>query len=90
VAATVANARGEHAKATAHLRAAVDRAIAADMALFAVAADFALGRLMGGDEGRRLEAEARAWMAAQSIHDPERMVSLLAPGPWRSANPAVP
>jgi hypothetical protein len=90
VAASVANARGEHAAAAAHLRCAVDQAIAADMALFAVAADFALGRLMGGDEGRRLEAEARAWMAAQSIQDPERMVSLLAPGPWRCANPAVP
>ena len=29
------------------------------MAFFAVAADFALGRLIGGDEGHRLENEAR-------------------------------
>jgi hypothetical protein len=87
VAAAVANARGDRAMAATHLRAAIDRAIAADMALFAVAGDFALGRLMGegmGDgEGQRLEGEARAWMTNQAIEDPERMVSLLVPGLWR-------
>ncbi len=94
VAAAVANARGDRPLAATHLRAAIDRAIAADMALFAVAGDFALGRLMGegtgrgdgrGDErgrGQRLEGEARGVDASedQAIEDPERMVSLLVPG----------
>jgi hypothetical protein len=80
VAASVANARGDRAAAATHLRAAVDRAIAADMGLFAVAADFALARLVGGEEGARLEGEAAAWMKAQAIQDPERLVSMLVPG----------
>ncbi len=80
VAASVAVAKGRAGDAAAHLRAAIDRANAADMALFASAARFSLGLLLGGDEGRALEGEARAWMTAQEIRSPERMASLLVPG----------
>ncbi len=79
VAASVADAKGRAADAAVHLRAAIDRADTADMALFASASRFALGRLLGGDEGRALEGEARRWMTAQEIRAPERMTALLVP-----------
>jgi hypothetical protein len=54
------------------------------MALFAAAARRCRGELLGGEAGRALVAEADAWMAAQSIRDPDRMARMLAPGAWRS------
>ncbi len=80
VRASVANAKEDAASASAHLRAAIDGANAADMALLRAAAQFTLGLLLGGDDGQRLEGEAREWMAAQEIRSPERMASLLVPG----------
>jgi hypothetical protein len=91
VGAGVANLRGDPVRAMAYLRAAVDLALAADMALLAVAADLAIGRAMGGiergGEGQRLETEARAWMAAQEIRDPDRMMAVLVPGRWGAPPP---
>jgi eukaryotic-like serine/threonine-protein kinase len=52
----------------------------AEMALHAAAARHRRGLLVGGDEGRALRADAEAWMAAQSIRNPERMAVMLAPG----------
>ena len=80
VRAAVSNARGDAAGASGHLREAIEGASAADMGLFGAAARFALGRLLGREEGRTLEDEARVWMAGQGIRAPERMASLIVPG----------
>jgi hypothetical protein len=52
------------------------------MGLYAAAARRCLGLMVGGDEGRDLVAVADAWMAAQTIRNPERMTAMLAPGRW--------
>jgi hypothetical protein len=50
------------------------------MGLFAAAARRRLGALLGGEEGRRLIAEADSWMASQQIRGTARLTALLAPG----------
>src|SRR4029453_14558547 len=49
-----------------------------DMALHAAAARWRRGQLLGGDEGGSLEAAAGAYMRAQTIEKPDRIVALLA------------
>jgi hypothetical protein len=50
------------------------------MALHGAACRARLGSLVGGDEGRDLEAAARAYFVAEGVTRPERMVALVAPG----------
>jgi eukaryotic-like serine/threonine-protein kinase len=50
------------------------------MGLFAASARRQLGESRGGDEGRVLIEQADAWMRAQSIRNPARMATCLAPG----------
>jgi len=50
------------------------------MKLFAAACRRRLGKLIGGDEGHSLVAEADAWMAGQFIVNPARMTATLVPG----------
>jgi eukaryotic-like serine/threonine-protein kinase len=51
-----------------------------EMALYAAAARRRLGKLIGGDEGAALVAEADAWLRGQLVKVPERMVDVLVPG----------
>jgi eukaryotic-like serine/threonine-protein kinase len=53
---------------------------AADMALHAAVARRCEGRLRGGAAGAADVARADAWLASAGVKNPERMVSLLAPG----------
>jgi len=53
---------------------------AAHMALHAAAARRQQGRLVGGDEGRRLIEAADIWMRSQNIRVPEKMTNMLVPG----------
>jgi hypothetical protein len=71
---------GDTETAAARLRRAVAGFDAADMALYAAAARDRLGALLGGDEGAALRGQAEAWMRAEGIAQPERMVRMLAPG----------
>jgi serine/threonine protein kinase len=89
LAAGAANARGARADALAALRAAVQRAEAADMSLYAAAARHQLGLALGGDEGARLVEEAKGAMAGQGVRVPERFATMLVPGRWTAgwANP---
>ncbi len=41
------------------------------------------GELIGGDEGRAPGKASVAWMTEQGIRKPERMIAMLAPGPWK-------
>jgi serine/threonine protein kinase/tetratricopeptide (TPR) repeat protein len=78
--AGAASIRGDSPRAAKHLTDAIGRADAEQIELFAAAARRRLGVLLGGDEGRDLVARADAWMAAQSIRNPERMAACLVPG----------
>jgi hypothetical protein len=50
------------------------------MALYAAAALRSRGKLLGGEQGRALSAQAEKWMQDQEILNPERMIAMLAPG----------
>jgi serine/threonine protein kinase/tetratricopeptide (TPR) repeat protein len=52
-----------------------------DMPHYAVAARHLLGRVLGGDEGRSLTAQAETWMRERKIHNPVRFIAMLAPTP---------
>jgi len=56
-----------------------------DMVLYSSATRRALGIVLGGEEGRDLVESADEWMAGQKIRNPERMTSMLVPGPWTAA-----
>jgi hypothetical protein len=78
--AGVASVRGDTEVATRTLRESLALCEAAEIGLFAAAVRRRLGGLLGGDEGRSLVEQADAWMRAQTIRDPARMASCLAPG----------
>ena len=80
--AGVAATRGERERALSLLERAETGLAAADMALHAAVARSRRGELLGGDTGRGLVAAADAWMAGQTIRNPERMRAMLAPGDW--------
>jgi hypothetical protein len=62
------------------LREAAAGLEAVHMTIYAVAARQRLGRLLGGDEGTNLVAQAEAWMKDQRVENPSRFGELLAPG----------
>ncbi len=80
LAAGVAHARGDDAAARARLDEAARGFDAVEMALWAAAARWQLGRLVAGDEGAALVGAAEAFMRAQSVVDPARVAATLAPG----------
>jgi serine/threonine protein kinase len=82
--AAAANASDDRSAAISCLRDAVDLARTADMHGYARAASHQLGLLLGGDEGRRLVAEAEREMTAQGIRVPARFAATLVPGRWRA------
>jgi len=52
----------------------------ADMELLATAAQFRRGRLIAGETGRAITAEARAWFVRSGVKHPERFLEYCAPG----------
>jgi hypothetical protein len=71
---------GNPGEAEAQLRTAVDGLERADMKLYAAAARWQRGRLLGGDEGQALVTRAERWMNEQGIVNKARMAAMLAPG----------
>ncbi|MDR3637306.1 MAG: hypothetical protein P4L84_26115, partial [Isosphaeraceae bacterium] len=80
VRAGLAARRGRDAEAVAHLRQAARAFREIDMGLCATVADWRLGTLIGGEEGRQLLESADASMRTQSIVRPDRVAALFAPG----------
>ena len=78
--AGVAATQGDASLADAHLDEAARGLDAADMALYAAAARWQRGRLLGGDAGRAIVTAAEAWMGHQGIVNLPRMAAMLAPG----------
>jgi hypothetical protein len=78
--AGVASSAGAAARAVEHLLRAETDLEALHLALHAAAARRHRGRLVGGDEGRRLVDEADRWMAGQRVKRPDRLAAMVAPG----------
>jgi hypothetical protein len=78
--AQAALARGATARAVTLLREAIAGFERVAMALHAAAARRLLGRVVGGEEGQTLIAQADEWMKGQRIENPGRLACLLAPG----------
>ncbi len=78
--AACAGLLGDRAGAARGMRRAAAGFAAADMNLAAAAAGWRRGELAGGEDGRSEVAAAEAWMRAQGIRCPQRMVATLAPG----------
>jgi eukaryotic-like serine/threonine-protein kinase len=81
--ASLTNPGGERDATCAHLRAAIDRAARAEMALFGEAARFTLGVVLGGDEGTTMANAAAEAMRKKGVRVPDRYAAMLLPGRWR-------
>ena len=72
--------RGEGPRAVALLDDAIARFDGCALALYAAAARYRRGQLVGGADGRAQVAAAEAIVAAQRVRAPARMIAMLAPG----------
>jgi hypothetical protein len=77
--AGVARLHGDAGRACDHLRRAVVGFEAADLALDAAVARFALGREVGGARGAELVDASVAWMTARGVVKPERLLRTFVP-----------
>jgi serine/threonine protein kinase len=74
--------RGDRDRAIEALASAADDFGACDMALWAAAAKWRRGEVLGGDHGRRLVGEADAKFHAEGVKEPASFCRMLAPGFW--------
>ena len=77
---SVAHLQGDDENAVKYLRESVVAFDAIQFKLDAAATNRQLGRLLGGDEGRVLVAQADATMKEEGIVRPDRIAAMLAPG----------
>ncbi|HUY35547.1 MAG TPA: protein kinase [Pirellulales bacterium] len=77
--ATLAARAGQAAKAADLLATAVSLLENDGLGMYAAAARFRRGRLMGGETGDELMGQASAWMRQEKIARPERIAALFAP-----------
>jgi hypothetical protein len=80
--ASADNASGDRTSAAAGLRDAMRHADAAGLDAQGWAARYQLGKLLGGDEGRELVAQAERSMHDEGVRSPERTAGWLVPGKW--------
>jgi tetratricopeptide (TPR) repeat protein len=78
--AGVAATQGDTVKAEGLLQHAAIGLDGAHMALYAAAARWQRGRLLGGDAGQAIVVAAERWMGEQGIVNRARMAAMLAPG----------
>ncbi|MEO5729831.1 MAG: serine/threonine-protein kinase PknK, partial [Byssovorax sp.] len=78
--AGAASIDGAKGRALLLLQEAITGLESADMALYAAAARYRRGNLLGGDEGQRIAEAADQWLAKQGVVNRPRMVGMLAPG----------
>jgi hypothetical protein len=78
--ASASAVRGRMDEAKRGLEAALKACESARAKLQAAAVRRCLGKLVGGDEGRRLSESAEAWMGEEGIKRPARIAPLFCPG----------
>jgi len=79
--------RGKIEDALKHLVLAEEKSAATGMRLHRAVVRHRRGEIVGGDEGRCLIDEARAFMTEQQIRCPDRMLAMLSPAVGPSASP---
>ena len=75
--AGIAAAEGSDDEACRRLSQAAAAAEETDMGLYAAAARFAEGRILGGDRGSALVAASEAWMRLHAVDNPRAMTAML-------------
>ncbi len=88
VSAGVSSVEGDRKGAAASLQQAIDLALAADMSLYAAAARYQLGALLGGEPGKDLMDVAERTMRTQDVRSPERFATMMVPGQWKATKQA--
>ena len=78
--AGIACLRGNESGAVTLFSGAETEFAANDMALYAAAARWRRGEVIGGDEGQALIDSAANWIRGQNIKNPTRIVDMLSPG----------
>jgi hypothetical protein len=88
--ACVARARGDEESERRHLSEAIPLLESAGVEDVLAAAQLQLGRLVGGNEGGRLESAGVAWLNKERIRNPDLLIDCLLPG-WLPgpASPAL-
>ena len=79
VAAGVAVLRGDREEAARCLEKGVRAASESGMRLYEEALRYQLGRLTGGDEGRKAMSDAETWMRSEGMRRPDRYIPMLCP-----------
>ena len=77
----IADVDGRAEDAARAYRDALPRLVAHDTQMFAGAVRYRLGRLLGGDEGAALRADALGWLEREGVRSPDTMLAMLLPGP---------
>jgi serine/threonine protein kinase len=77
----IAELAGDADTAIARYRDCLPALEGCDTHLFANGVRARLGALLGGDEGRELEASARAYLEREGVRDPDAVLQMLVPGP---------
>lgn len=72
--------RGDRERAIQRLEQAEAAFYEGEMTLYAAAARYQLGRLLGNARGRELRAHAEEWFEAQGVRKPENYIAMLLPG----------
>ncbi len=83
--AAISNAEGDRPAAIASLRKAISHSDAAHMAMYAAAARYQLGSLLGNEEGEGLLRDGCDAMKAQDVRVPARFAGMWLPGRWGGA-----
>ncbi|MEY4513905.1 MAG: hypothetical protein RLZZ450_6027, partial [Pseudomonadota bacterium] len=73
-------ARGDRDRAIQRLEQAEASFYEGEMTLYAAAARYQLGRLIGSTRGRELRAHAQEWFEAQGVVKPASYIGMLLPG----------
>lgn len=81
VRAGIATGEGDRVQAIDLFRQSITLLEAVDMPIYAAAARWRLGELLGGAEGKALIAQGEAWIATQAVRQPARMAAVYAPMP---------
>jgi serine/threonine protein kinase/tetratricopeptide (TPR) repeat protein len=72
--------RGDRARAIQRLEQAEAAFYEGEMTLYAAAARYQLGRLLGNARGRELRVHAQEWFEAQGVKRPTNYIGMLLPG----------
>jgi hypothetical protein len=75
-------AAGNRAGAVSALRKGINLSLATETHVFAIPAQYRLGEMLGGEEGRELTEAALAKVESWGVRNPTRWLQIYMPGTW--------